>query len=96
MYQPFSRSNLVTPGIRLFADPAAGPQRNGFLAPLLAGRGATIPGARHKLRDYHRIERAGDNDKYLGQHLEFRIRWDVIPGNLRLDTGGNLSSTPKD
>ncbi len=31
---------------------------------------------------------SGDTKSYLGQHLELRARWDVVPGNLRIEFGG--------
>ncbi len=85
MYQPFSRSNLVTPGIRLFADPR--PDLNIMVSYRHFWLAETYDTWGRTRRNYLWIERAGDNDKYLGQHFEYRIRWDVIPGNLRLDTG---------
>jgi len=30
----------------------------------------------------------GKRCRYLGQHLQLRMRWDVIPGNLRIKAGG--------
>ena len=31
--------------------------------------------------------RAGLAGSYVGQQMEARIRWDILPGNCRLDTG---------
>ena len=31
---------------------------------------------------------SGDTKSYLGQHLELRARWDVVPGKLRIEFGG--------
>ena len=30
---------------------------------------------------------SGLSGSYVGQQLEARLRWDIIPGNCRLDTG---------
>lgn len=30
---------------------------------------------------------SGRSGSFVGQQLEGRIRWDVVPGNCRLDTG---------
>ena len=82
MYQPFSRSNLITPGIRLFANP--GPD----LRVMLSWRHFWLEEAQDswgRTRLRHSTSDAADD--YLGQHLEYRIRWDVIPGNLQIDTG---------
>lgn len=81
MYQPFSRSNLVTPGIRLFADPR--PDLN----VMVSWRHFWLEEARDSWGKTRLRDVTGETGSYLGQHLEFRIRWDVIPGNLRLDTG---------
>ena len=82
MYQPFSRANLVTPGIRLFANPrpdlsVMASYRHFWLAEKYDTWGRTR--LRHDVGE--------DVDSYLGQHLELRIGWDLVPGNLRLDTG---------
>ncbi len=81
MYQPFSRSNIVTPGIRLFADPR--PDLN----IMVAYRHFWLEEARDAWGKTRLRDSAGATGRYLGQHLEYRIRWDVMPGNLRLDTG---------
>ena len=81
MYQPFSRSNIVTPGIRLFADPR--PDLN----VMVSWRHFWLEEARDTWGKTRLRDVTGETDSYLGQHLEFRVRWDVIPGNLRLDTG---------
>jgi hypothetical protein len=33
------------------------------------------------------VDPAGDSGRFIGQQLEFSLRWDVLPGNLRLETG---------
>ena len=92
LYDPFNRSNILTPGIRLFADISTdvslmASYRHWWLADAQDSWGRT------GLRD-----RSGRSGRYLGQHLQLRLRWDVIPGNLRIETGGvyldakNLSS----
>ena len=81
LYQPFSRSNIVTPGIRLFADPR--PDLN----VMVSWRHFWLEEARDVWGKTRLRDTTGETGSYLGQHLEFRIRWDVIPGNVRLDTG---------
>ncbi len=81
MYQPFSRSNIVTPGIRLVANPR--PDLN----VMVSWRHFWLEEARDVWGKTRLRDATGQTDSYLGQHLEFRMRWDVIPGNLRLDTG---------
>ncbi len=82
LYDPFNRSNIFTPGIRLFADlrddlSLMTSYRHFWLADPQDTWGRT------GLRD-----RTGESGRYLGQHLQLRLRWDVIPGNLRIETGG--------
>ncbi len=82
LYDPFNRSNIITPGIRLFADvldnvSLMASYRHFWLADSQDTWGRT--GIRDK---------TGASGRYLGQHLQLRFRWDVIPGNLRIETGG--------
>jgi len=82
LYDPFNRSNIFTPGIRLFSDllediNLMASYRHFWLADPQDTWGRT------KLRD-----KSGRSGRYLGQHLQLRLRWDVIPGNLRIETGG--------
>jgi len=81
LYQPFSRANLVTPGIRLFANPR--PDLN----VMVAYRRFWLAEARDTWGRTRRRDTSGESGGYLGQHLEYRIRWDVVPGNVRIDTG---------
>lgn len=81
MYQPFSRSNLVTPGIRLFANPRPD------LDVMVSYRHFWLEEARDTWGKTRLRDASGETGSYLGQHLEYRVRWDIIPGNLRLDTG---------
>lgn len=81
IYQPFSRSNLITPGIRLVSTPR--PDLN----IMVSWRHFWLEEARDSWGRTRRRDVTGESGSYLGQHLEFRIRWDVIPGNLRIDTG---------
>ena len=84
LYQPFSRSNLFTPGIRLFASP----RRN--LNVMVSYRHFWLAETYDTWGRTRRKGSSADEDNYLGQHLEYRIRWDVIPGNLQIDTGAVL------
>lgn len=84
MYQPFNRSNIITPGVRLFADPR--PDLN----VMVSYRHFWLDEARDAWGKTRLRDATGETGSYLGQHLEYRIRWDLIPGNLRLDTGAIL------
>lgn len=81
LYAPFNRSNMISPGIRLTATPWRGVSlmadyRHFWLEERKDSWGRT--GQR---------DPSGDTDSYLGQHLEFRVRWTAAPGNLRVDSG---------
>jgi hypothetical protein len=82
LYDPFNRSNIVTPGVRLLADVTSdislmASYRHWWLADAQDSWGRT------GLRD-----KTGQSGRYLGQHLQLRLRWDVIPENLRIEAGG--------
>jgi Alginate export len=81
LYAPFSRSNLITPGIRLTATPWANvalmaDYRHFWLAEDKDSWGRT-----------GRRDVTGNSGDYIGQHLELRVRWSVVPGNVRIDSG---------
>ncbi|PCI79705.1 MAG: hypothetical protein COB20_04395 [SAR86 cluster bacterium] len=81
LYAPISRSNIITPGIRLTATPWANislmaDYRHFWLAEDKDSWGRTGQ------RDV-----TGSSGDYMGQHLELRIRWSVAPGNVRIDSG---------
>lgn len=81
LYNPFNRSNLVTPGLRLSADLSSrvdvlAVYRHFWLAEAKDSWGRT------GIRDV-----SGQSGDYLGQHLQLRLRWDVIPGNMQVESG---------
>jgi len=81
LYPAISRSNIITPGIRLTATPwtnvaLMADYRHFWLAQDKDSWGRTGQ------RDV--TGRSGD---YMGQHLELRVRWSVVPGNVRIDSG---------
>lgn len=81
IYGPFARSNLNTPGVRLQLKPAR--SVTSFLAVRsfwLADRSDTWTTA--GVRDAR-----GKSGSYLGTQFEMRLRWELLPGNLRLETG---------
>ena len=81
LYAPISRSNIITPGIRFTASPwrnvaLMADYRHFWLAEDKDSWGRT------RQRDV-----TGESGDYMGQHLELRVRWSVVPGNIRLDSG---------
>lgn len=84
LYNPFNRSNLITPGLRITADLA---ESVGFMA---SYRHFWLAEKRDSWGRTGIRDRSGESGSYLGQHLQLRLRWDVIPGNLRIETGAIL------
>ena len=35
----------------------------------------------------------GTSGDYLGQHLQLRVRWDIIPGNVAMESGAIIHET---
>ena len=81
IYGPFARSNLISPGYRLVLKPHAAfdimfAHRFYWLA---ADRDAWTTSGVH--------DPTGKSGSYLGTQPEIRLRWDVLPGNVRLEAG---------
>lgn len=81
LYAPINRSNIITPGIRLTATPwtnisLMADYRHFWLAEDRDSWGRT--GQR---------DLSGRSGSYMGQHLELKAVWSVVPGNVRLDGG---------
>ena len=87
LYDIYNRRNLFTPGIRLTANLLANVDlmasyRHFWLAEKRDTWGRT------GLRDL-----TGQSGRYMGQHLELRLRWNPLPGNLRIVSGIILGQT---
>jgi hypothetical protein len=84
VYGAFARSNLLSPSVRVEVEPhrtvdAFAAYRPVWLAsPLDAWTSAG-------LRDP-----SGTSGRFVGQQVEARVRWHVLPQNLSLDVGGAL------
>jgi hypothetical protein len=80
-YGAFARSNLISPAYRITFNPHA--QVNIMFAHrfhwLASDTDAWTTGG---LRDT-----AGSTGSYLGNQPEIRVRWEAIPGNLRIECG---------
>lgn len=81
LYGVFSRSNVISPGVRASFNP----QQN--LNIMVSYRHFWMAEEKDSLGRTGLRDTSGDTDAYLGQHLELRARWDVIPGSLRVETG---------
>lgn len=81
LYAPISRSNIITPGIRLTATPWAN------VALMADYRHFWLAEDRDSWGRTGQRDVTGNSGDYMGQHLELRVRWSVVPGNVRLDSG---------
>jgi hypothetical protein len=81
IYGPFARSNLNTPGIRLTLKP-----RNKVNV-FIALRGFWLASDDDAWTTARINNTTGQSENYIGTQLETRLRWDIVPGNLRLEAG---------
>jgi len=82
IYGAFARSNIQSPGYRLTATPASG------VDAMLAHRFYWLASDTDAWTTAGLRDPAGDAGSFVGQLMEARLRWDVAPGNLRLEIGG--------
>jgi len=87
LYGVFDRHNITSPGVRVVTYPKTG------VEVMLSYRHFWLAEARDSLGRTGRQDASGRTDNYVGQHLEARVRWDVMPGNLRIESGGAWLST---
>ena len=81
LYGPFSRANLSTLGLRLTVKPSS------VLEMTLTLREFALASSRDEWVKSGWQDNSGQAGRDLGRHLETRVRWDAIPGNLALDSG---------
>lgn len=81
IYGPFARSNLSSPGIRLKLKPSD------KLKVFFAARGYWLASDNDNWTTARISNAAGSSDNYIGSQVETRLRWDVFPGNFRIETG---------
>jgi hypothetical protein len=81
IYGPFARSNVHTPGLRIQVKPHA--RVSSFVAVrafwLAADEDFWVPAGV--------IDRNGNSGSYVGSQVELRVRFEVIPKNVRLEAG---------
>lgn len=82
LYGAYSRSNIITPGLRLNMKPTTNTSTTITYRHFWLESDTDFWG-RTGQRDL-----SGDSDKYNGSHFEVRYRWEAIPGNLRVEFGG--------
>ncbi|NNL86876.1 MAG: alginate export family protein [Myxococcales bacterium] len=81
IYGPFARSNLHSPGLRLKLRPSR------TLTSFLALRSFWLAERRDAWTTAGLRDTQGSSGRHLGTQFEVRARWDVLPGNLRMEAG---------
>ncbi len=77
IFASFARSNLSTPGLRLLLKPSR------TISSMFSFRGFW----RADTDDVWTTAGFNGTESYIGSQLETRLRWDALPGNLRLESG---------
>lgn len=81
IYGAFARSNLSSPGLRLTVKP----RKN--VNVFAALRGFWLASDDDAWTTAGISNAAGQSDNFIGTQIETRLRWDIRPGNLRLEAG---------
>jgi hypothetical protein len=81
IYGPFARSNVHTPGFRVQIRPHA------RLSSFFAVRGFWLAADEDFWVPAGVIDPNGNSGSYVGSQVEMRVRFDVIPENVRLEAG---------
>ncbi len=81
IYGPFARANIVSPGIRLQLKPSSNTSM------FVAHRGYWLASDRDAWVVARVQDPEGDSGSFIGQQLEGRLRWDVVPKRLRWEIG---------
>lgn len=82
IYGPFARSNLSTPGIRLFLKPTS------RLAAMSCLRGFWLASTGDSWTTARISNPPGVHHGHIGTQIEARLQWAALPGNVRLELGG--------
>lgn len=84
IYGAFARSNLETPGVRLEIAPSK------RLDAMVGYRLFWLASARDAWTTAGLQDASGRAGDFLGEQIEARLRYEVLPGNLELEFGGAL------
>ena len=82
VYGPFARANIISPGLRLQLKPSAN------VSMFVAHRAYWLASDKDAWVVARVRDRVGNSGSYIGQQLEARVRWDMVPKNLRWEIGG--------
>ncbi len=81
IWGPFARANISTPGLRLKLKPTK------TISAFLSHRAYWLAQAKDSWTGAKITDKTGLNGDYLGQQLELRIRWNLVPKHIRLESG---------
>lgn len=81
IYGPFARSNLNTPGLRLQLRPTR------TVTSFVALRSFWLADRSDAWTTSRVVDPTGKSGRYLGSQVEMRVRWNILPGNLRFEAG---------
>ena len=81
IYGPFARANLSTPGIRVAVRPSQ--RLRGFAA----FRSYWLADKRDAWTTTGLRDPSGGTDSYVGSQIEFRVRYQLLPGNVDVEAG---------
>ncbi|TRO96159.1 alginate export family protein [Glycocaulis profundi] len=82
IYGALSRVNISSPGLRLEAVP--NDRWDGFVS----YRGVWLADAADRFDRGGSIDPSGQSGSFVGQQIEFRARYWLVPGTVRLEAGG--------
>ncbi len=81
IYGPFSRSNLLSPGLRLQFKPSQN------ISVFIAHRGYWLADKNDAWVAARVRDSSGNSGRFIGQQSEIRVRWDVVPKNIHAEAG---------
>jgi len=81
IYGPFARSNLISPGLRLKFKPATD------MSSFIALRSYWLASDNDAWTTAGISNTVGQSDNFIGTQIEARIRWELLPKNIRIEAG---------
>ena len=81
IFGPFARANLATPGIRLQLKPQV------RITSFIAYRAYWLASNKDAWTTSRARDSSGITSSFIGHQVEARLRWNVVPKNIRLEFG---------
>jgi len=81
VFGEFGRVNIISPGWRLNLNPAA------RWNVMIAHRGYWLAASRDGQGRSGLLDATGASGRYAGQQTEMRLRWELVPKNVRIELG---------